>query len=55
MGDLQRKMFQKKLRDAETALGFDFSEEAEENATPQNTVTQTDQTVLQTSSNEQDL
>ncbi|CCH41672.1 hypothetical protein BN7_1213 [Wickerhamomyces ciferrii] len=30
MSDFQRKLFQRKLKDAEKALGFDFSEESEE-------------------------
>lgn len=29
MSDFQRKLFQKKLKEAESALGFDFSEEVE--------------------------
>lgn len=43
MGDLQRKLFQKKLKDAEAALGFDFSEDAEEKVTPHQTIKPTDQ------------
>ncbi len=30
MSNIQRNLFQKKLKIAESALGFDFSEEAEE-------------------------